>query len=347
MLIMDEEHTVEPLFSVVIPVYNVEKYLEECVESVLQQKCAENLSLEIILVDDGSSDESGELCDQYAKTNNQIKVIHQENKGLLQARRSGFKEADGEYIINLDSDDLLVPDALQSIKRIIDEDRSDVIFYNISVMDDSGESALYTDVFTSKEGCQVTKEQVVESYFTANIPVVTSMCGKAVRKRCLDVNRDYSEYGKLSTGEDTLQTAEIIAKAESFYYLNKNLYIYRMGSGMTVQFDPDYFGSFKKILDDVVKKQGLANCEEFKDLYYEKILSTACMAIRQSKFSKEMTYSERKAFFRLLEQDKDLKEAVRKCKIRDMKLNQKMKLITQLFKMHAYLPLHLILKAIG
>lgn len=89
-------------FSIIIPIYNVEKYLRQCIDSVL----AENfLDCEIILVNDGSPDGCGEICDEYANKYSHIKVIHKHNGGLSDARNAGIKEAKGDYLIFLDSDD--------------------------------------------------------------------------------------------------------------------------------------------------------------------------------------------------------------------------------------------------
>ena len=110
------------LFSIVIPVYNVEKYLNECVESILQQVNTINNDCEILLIDDGSTDSSPILCDMYEeKYPGLIKVFHKENQGLLATRRYGFKRTCGEYIINCDSDDLLEYSMLESVKKIIEK----------------------------------------------------------------------------------------------------------------------------------------------------------------------------------------------------------------------------------
>ena len=92
------------LISIIIPVYNVEKYLKECVDSVRKQTYK---NLEIILIDDGSKDNSGKLCDELAKEDNRIKVIHKENGGLSDARNVGIENATGEYIQFIDSDDFV------------------------------------------------------------------------------------------------------------------------------------------------------------------------------------------------------------------------------------------------
>ena len=90
--------------SVIVPVYNVEKYLCRCIDSIINQK---NVEMELILVDDGSTDKSGEICDNYANIYTKIKVIHKENGGLSDARNVGIENSIGEYIFFLDSDDYI------------------------------------------------------------------------------------------------------------------------------------------------------------------------------------------------------------------------------------------------
>ena len=94
------------VFSIIIPVFNVQEYLERCVDSILYQTIDKEL-IEVILVDDGSKDNSSLICDQYAEQYDFIKVIHQENGGLSVARNSGILQAVGDYILLLDSDDYL------------------------------------------------------------------------------------------------------------------------------------------------------------------------------------------------------------------------------------------------
>ena len=91
-----------PEISVIVPVYNVEKYLSECIDSILAQTFR---NFELILIDDGSKDKSGEICDGYALKESRIKVIHKENAGVSEARNSGLEMAIGEYITFNDSDD--------------------------------------------------------------------------------------------------------------------------------------------------------------------------------------------------------------------------------------------------
>ena len=102
----------KPLISIIVPVYNVEKYINDCVDSVINQSYQ---NWEMILVDDGSPDRCPEYCDKYATLDSRIKVIHQENKGLSEARNVGMRMATGEYLYFLDSDDFLVENSLSTL----------------------------------------------------------------------------------------------------------------------------------------------------------------------------------------------------------------------------------------
>ena len=106
----------EDMISVIIPVYNVENFLDKCIKSVLYQSYK---NLEIILVDDGSTDKSGKICDEYKMTDKRIKVIHKANGGLSDARNTGLKTARGKYYSFIDSDDYIASEMLQIMIEII------------------------------------------------------------------------------------------------------------------------------------------------------------------------------------------------------------------------------------
>ena len=116
-----------PLISVVIPVYNVEKYLRECVDSVLRQTYS---NYEIILVDDGATDSSGMICDEYLTLDSRVKVIHQKNGGLSVARNTGLNNAKGDYIYFLDSDDYIEDVTLEHLVKCVNEEHPDFIFFD-------------------------------------------------------------------------------------------------------------------------------------------------------------------------------------------------------------------------
>lgn len=117
-----------PLISVIVPVYKVEAYLHQCVESIRSQTYS---NLDIILVDDGSPDRCPEICDYYSSIDPRIRTIHQENRGLSGARNSGLKIAKGDYIAFVDSDDWLAPDCYSRCMEVVNRTSADIVCYDI------------------------------------------------------------------------------------------------------------------------------------------------------------------------------------------------------------------------
>lgn len=116
-------------FSIIVPIYNVEKYIDECIESVLRQ---EYINYELILVDDGSLDNSGIICENYSKNNKNIIVIHKKNGGVSDARNEGIKIAKGNYIIFLDGDDVLYNNCLKQINKVLYNKNIDILTCNFN-----------------------------------------------------------------------------------------------------------------------------------------------------------------------------------------------------------------------
>lgn len=128
----------KPRLSVIVPIYKVEKYLRKCVDSLLQQDLSPE-EYEIILVDDGSPDGCGEICDEYAVHHPNIMVVHRENGGLSAARNSGMEVAKGKYIQFVDSDDYLEPNVLKSLVDRMDADHLDILRFNYQNVNDQYE----------------------------------------------------------------------------------------------------------------------------------------------------------------------------------------------------------------
>lgn len=148
---MNNKH--EPFVSVIVPIYNVEKYLEKCILSLITQTYT---NLEIILVNDGSTDNCGTICDRYARQDSRIKVFHQQNKGLSAARNTGVRNALGEILFFVDSDDSVTPDFCSKAVEAIQRYNADLVCFGVRFIDTVGKTIRYNRVrheqlLTSKE----------------------------------------------------------------------------------------------------------------------------------------------------------------------------------------------------
>ncbi|MBQ2724515.1 MAG: glycosyltransferase family 2 protein [Clostridia bacterium] len=216
-------------FSILVPVYNVEAYVEECIQSVLNQSCRD---FELVLVDDGSTDDSGIICDRYAQQKpEQIRVIHKENQGLISARRVGIAEARGEFCVFLDSDDFAEENLLEVIAGYLEKDpQTDVLLYSFRYCRDGRKAERYP-VF--KEDGYVWDDSGKKELYEALILTngITSIWTKAVRTSVLRSDpTDYSVYYGKNMAEDLLQSLYPLTAAGRIMYTDKILYNYRINS---------------------------------------------------------------------------------------------------------------------
>lgn len=298
------------LFSVVIPVYNVEKYLKECLDSILQQVISIDNDCEILLIDDGSTDKSSKICDMYnINYPDLIKVFHKKNEGLLATRRYGYKIASGKYIINCDSDDLLESNMLIKLKTNIEKyNEPDVLLFNYNYLINNEKCTACNNIFTESYDSILDKNSVLEMYLKNH--KVVSLCTKSYKKKCIDVDKDYTCFYNVSNGEDSLQSIEVYNNADTFVYLNDELYDYRIGSGMTRKFDRDYYLGFKVILDQIKQQENNWNLIDFNNLFAIKVLQTAGRAITQSRYNKWNSYSGHRTYLKGIKEDKYVNDSL-------------------------------------
>ena len=208
-------------FSIMTPVYKVEQYLPECIESVLGQTYG---NFEFILVDDGSPDRCGEICDEYAKRDSRIRVFHKPNGGLMHTRRYALERAQGDYYVFLDSDDYLSLDTLETLSRYISETGVDCVIYGFEWLRPEGTSHIKCSSYDC--GRVITdKRELYNIVF--NDEAYNSLWRKCAKASCFD-GRDHSRYYHIKRGEDLLQSLEIIENAGSFLFIPETLYCYRV-----------------------------------------------------------------------------------------------------------------------
>ncbi len=208
-------------FSIMTPVYKVERYLPECIESVLGQTYG---NFEFILVDDGSPDRCGEICDEYAKKDSRIRVFHKPNGGLMHTRRYALERAQGNYYVFLDSDDYLSLDTLETLSRYIAETGADCVIYGFEWLRPEGTSHIKCSSYDC--GRVITdKRELYNIVF--NDEAYNSLWRKCAKASCFD-GRDHSRYYHIKRGEDLLQSLEILENAGSLLFIPETLYCYRV-----------------------------------------------------------------------------------------------------------------------
>lgn len=210
-----------PFFSVIIPVYNVENYLDKCLGSVVSQTFSD---IQVIVVDDGSTDGSGTICDQWRKKDSRIIVNHKKNGGLSSARNAGLQIAEGEYILFLDSDDYWISnDALQEISDRIKLTNPDVLVFNLQKVYEGKYAKPYFDATTEIVVRDVA--DIGKTFVLSNGLWTACAWNKAIKKSMFENHSLYFREG--ITSEDVDWCYRLAKKARVMDYLNQCIVAYR------------------------------------------------------------------------------------------------------------------------
>ena len=238
----------EPLISVIVPIYNVEEYLDKCINSILNQTYK---NLEIILVDDGSPDNCPKMCDEYAKKDNRIKVIHKKNGGLSDARNKGIEIANGDYIGFVDSDDWILPTMYESLLSILLKYNAD-----ISVCELIRSKSEEINIKKKKETIvSYSQKDYIKKFFK----IRSQSCEYYAWNKLYKKNIVEEEmYPKGLTSEDVLGTYKAILNSKTIVKTSEILYVYRINSGgITGKFsnkDYDLLNIWDKVIDETKKR---------------------------------------------------------------------------------------------
>ena len=205
--------------SIIVPVYNVEKYLGHAIESALEQTYK---NLQIILVDDGSTDNSGNICDEYKQKDRRIEVIHKENGGLSDARNKGLDIANGKYIMFLDSDDFFEPNAVKTMYKEIKEKNADFVIGNYINTDPDGEkwqNSIFDEKIYNNFKLSITDYE--KSFFVMN----SAVWNKIFKKEFID--KLNLRFIKGLPAEDAIFTTYCFVNTDKVYYTKEVIYNYR------------------------------------------------------------------------------------------------------------------------
>ena len=238
-----------PYFSIIVPVYNVERYLKRCIETIIVQEFQD---FEVIIIDDGSTDNSSKICDELSKNDERIKVIHKKNEGLGMARNTGIDIAKGKYILFVDSDDYILPDLLRDVHETMEQYNPEIIFYGFKRVNSNGKVYFELNPNTSKR-IYDKKEEIINEILAEFISNSNNKIGLNISawNFCIDNNffkknnlKFVSEREYIS--EDVYFYMDMFKYLSKVCFLNKPYYCYCQNeSSLTTSYRIDRFQKSK------------------------------------------------------------------------------------------------------
>lgn len=236
------------LVSIIVPIYKVEEYLEECIDSLIAQTYT---NLEIILVDDGSPDRCPEICEKYALIDSRIKVIHKQNGGLSDARNCGINEAKGEYIAFVDSDDLVAPRYVEYMYKSCKEMHTKIAACTYNKFYSS--EKICRNIGEYQLDCIMKGKELIKQIYYGNMPKISFTAWNKLYKKDLFSSDIRYPLGRIY--EDTHVTYKLFLKSNNIAIIKNCLYYYRIreSSIMTQGF------SYKKFQDALIANSSVVN----------------------------------------------------------------------------------------
>lgn len=246
--------------SVIVPVYNSEKYLKRCIDSILNQTYK---AIELILVDDGSPDNCGKICDEYAKKDKRVRVIHKTNAGVSAARNSGLEIASGNYATFVDSDDYIEPEMYGNMMEKVHQYNCDVVMCDC-IKDFTDHSEIYTHDIRAGF---YDKEQLVNEYYPHLLMMENVEYPATISNGLILFNRNKLGNLRYVVGvrysEDLLFGAQLVYNTDSFYYMKEQAYYhyYMNPTSATHKFTVDKWNDYKTLHFEINKY--FSECESF------------------------------------------------------------------------------------
>lgn len=255
------------LISVIVPVYNISKYLPECIDSIIGQTYT---NLQIILVDDGSTDDSGKICDMYKEKDDRIIVVHKENGGLSDARNVGLDLCDGKYISFIDSDDWIESSFLEELHTDLVENQAQICAGGFV-------AAFKSQSIYQPERCGKYTGEEALCKLIENIDLHDHVCTKLFLKELWEDVR--FPVGKVF--EDIRTTYKVFLKCQTIYVNDKCLYWYRQrGTGIARGVFNKNKLQMVEAVEELALNQNLANNDLYKKLITERLIRVKCFILR-------------------------------------------------------------------
>lgn len=316
-----------------MPVYKVEKQLPKAIESIKAQTFSD---WEAILIDDGSPDNCGKICDEAAKSDSRFKVIHQQNGGVSSARNAGLDVAQGEYIHFFDSDDTIEDNLAEELIAIADKNNADLVYFGFyqDIVDENG--SVISSVVKLPPITGVEKDEPIKRLYN-KIATYYLLTLKLVKRSLIE--KGHCRFPKKSIGEDAMFFVSIYNQdPKCVVSVDKAYYHYRMRAGSaSVSFHEDRLTDnfyLTKANADLVKKWGLLEDKEYLDTLKYCALRDLQLGIKNISYSKK-SFSEQAKILKSMFKDKRLKTVVKDVPLSRVNgRNDKIKLL--FLKLHLY-----------
>ena len=221
-----------PKISAIVPIYNTQKFLKKCVDSILNQTYA---NFELLLVVDGSPDNCLAICNEYAKKDQRVVVINKENEGLEKTRRVGLSHAKGDYVTHVDSDDWIDATAFERLMTAALQSNADIVTARFTRVIDRFGLIKRESSYNLPDNLVIDHTKFMNNYFINFFGInkfSVSMCGKLYKKSFIDQHQ--IAIGGFDMGEDLYYNIQMFPKAALFHFINTPIYFYRFG-GMTTK----------------------------------------------------------------------------------------------------------------
>lgn len=277
-------------YSIIVPIYNIEQFLPNCLESIIRQGRDD---FEVVLVDDGSTDSSPSICDQYAHEYDFIKTVHKKNGGLVSARKAGANVSTGEYIMCVDGDDWIDKSYVSSMNNVIKEYNPDIVCCGYV---QANEDQQKEKKWRGRSG-YYSRKNIVDEILPvlisndAGIGLSPSVWAKAIR-RSIYIKNQMNVSDTIKIGEDGACTVPCIIDASSMYVMNECLYFYRYNPlSMTKERKPFSWDGLKSIyyhFNNIVETSDFDFNEQFKNRMIHSIYNVSYTQFFQKKPYKEI-----------------------------------------------------------
>lgn len=250
------------LISIIVPIYNVEKYIHKCINSIINQTYK---NIEVILVDDGSTDRCSEICDEFAKKDNRIKVIHQKNSGLSEARNTGIENSSGEYLLFIDSDDYIEVCTCEHLIKCLSKEKVDIIQFKKRIyFENKPTEILDKDISsTNHENYKVYNRSTAYDMYMNNKEFTREAWDKLYSKKLFD----NIKFPKDRLAEDLATTYKLILNSNKLAVLDIELYNYLIRSNSIMG------QKSIKLMEDACK--GHLEIYNFNKVHYRKYIKVS------------------------------------------------------------------------